>query len=174
MNWLQRNGFLFLLVISVPVLQVGCKITYGFNPASNTDYIGKPFTVEQFQNVSSLAPPTLSQSFTEKVRDVFQRQSRMRLVDKKGELKLEGSITGYSIKPVAITSTEQAANNRLTITVKVKCTNKIAANADFEQTFSRFADFDSSQELSNVEETLIEEINDQLAQDIFNRSLGNW
>lgn len=170
---LRKYLLLACLFSGVMVLH-GCKVTVGFKPGSVQEYVGKPLSIKQFEAFASLAPPTISLSFTENLRDLFQRQSRMKLVDDNGDLHLEGSITGYDVKPVAITSTEQAANNRLTITVKVKCVNKVKENADFEQTFSRFADFDSNQDLSSVEDALIEEISDQLSQDIFNRSIGDW
>ena len=98
----------------------------------------------------------------------------MSLINKGGDLNFEGSIVGYSVSPVAIQSNDAAALNRLTITVNVKFTNKKNEKQNFETSFSRFADYSSSQNLSAVEDQLIKDINTQLTQDIFNKSVTNW
>ena len=82
----------------------------------------KTISVQYFQNLASLAPPTLSQTFTEALRDKLSSQTRLTLVNKAGDLAFEGSISGYSTAPISIQSTDQAALNRLTITVNVKYT----------------------------------------------------
>ena len=84
------------------------------------------------------------------------------MISKGGDLAFEGSITGYATMPVAIQSTDQAALNRLTITVNVKYTCAFDEKRNFEMSFSRFADYPSNQNLTSVENSLIEEINNQL------------
>jgi hypothetical protein len=74
---------------------------------------------------------------------------------------------------VAITG-QTAAMNRLTITVKVRFSNRFDDTKDFEQTFSRYEDYPSSQELSSVQSSLTATIVDQLVEDIFNKALVNW
>jgi len=102
------------------------------------------------------------------------QQSPLNLTKRDGDLTYEGSIIGYDISPSAVQANETADQNRLTITVKVKYTNTIEKEKSFERTFSKFADYPSSQDLFAIEDQLIEDINDQLTQDIFNASLGNW
>lgn len=89
-------------------------------------------------------------------------------------MQLEGEITGYKTKPVAITGNETAALNRLTISIKVRFVNITDEDKNFESLFTRFADYESSKNLSDVEDALIEEINEQLVQDILNKAAGNW
>ncbi|MGQ0829734.1 MAG: LptE family protein [Bacteroidota bacterium] len=146
---------------------------YSFSGASIPPE-AKTVSVQYFQNVASLAPPTLSQSFTEALRDKLSSQTRLALVTKGGDLDFEGSVTGYSTMPMAIQSTDQAALNRLTISVNVKYTCSFDEKKNFEQSFSRFADYSSTQSLTAVEDQLIRDINDQLVQDIINRALNNW
>ena len=98
----------------------------------------------------------------------------MDLATRDGDLQFDGSITGYKVTSVAIQGNETAALNRLTITVKVKFTNTKDKEADFETNFSRYLDYDSSQNLSAIEDELIKDINDQLTQDIFNKAVSNW
>jgi hypothetical protein len=161
-------GFVFcVLVLS------GCKIHYGFTGATIPPE-AKTVAVQYFQTTASLAPPTLSQAFTEALKDKMSSQTRLALVSKNGDLNFEGSITGYSTAPIAIQSTDLAALNRLTISVSVKYTCSFDEKKNFEQTFSRYADYSSSQILSSVEDQLIKDINTELTQDIFNRALNDW
>lgn len=146
---------------------------YGFSGATIPPE-AKTVAVQYFQTTASLAPPTLSQAFTEALKDKMSSQTRLALVSKNGDLNFEGSIVGYSSTPIAIQSTDLAALNRLTISVNVKYTCSFDEKKDFEQVFSRYADYNSSQSLSSVEDQLIKDINDALTQDIFNRSLNDW
>lgn len=134
----------------------------------------KTFYVKYFQKTSALGPSSLSQIFSEKLKDKFLSQTTLKLADKDPDLVFEGSITNYAVTPLAIQSNETASKNRLTITVNVKFTNFKNEKQNFETAFSRFADYDSNQSLSTVENDLISEINNQLTEDIFNKAFINW
>ncbi|MBK7482864.1 MAG: hypothetical protein IPI72_08945 [Flavobacteriales bacterium] len=73
-----------------------------------------------------------------------------------------------------IQASESAALNRLTMTVSVVYQNTLDPKKNAEFTVSRFSDYDSATDLIAVEERLAREIGKQLAQDIFDRTLGNW
>jgi hypothetical protein len=166
----KTNAVLCLLSF---IFLSSCKIHYSLSGASIPPE-AKTVSVQYFQNNASFAPPTYSQLFTEALRDKLSSQTRLGLINKAGDLAFEGSVTGYATSPIAIQSTDQAALNRLTITVNVKYACSFDEKKNFEQSFSRFADYSSSQSLSSVEEGLMKEINDQLAQDIFNKALNDW
>ena len=170
----MRKLPVFAFTLLILAFTSGCAFSLKFTTGDTEAYKDKSITVDVFQSFATLSPSTLSQSFTEALRDIYIQQSKMNLLESDGDVYVEGSITGYDVRPVAVTSEEVAASNRLTITVKVKVTNAIKPKDNFEQTFSRFADFDASQDLSTVEDELITEITDQLTQDIFNRTLGDW
>lgn len=91
-----------------------------------------------------------------------------------GDLQFEGAIIDYNVAPVSIQSNDQAANNRLTITVSVKYTNKFDESKNFEQSFTRFSDYKASTSISSQEDALLTEINRQLTEDIFNKAFNNW
>lgn len=156
----------------MPTLQ-NCKVKYSLNGAT-IPVEAKTVSVAFFPNNTTLGSPSLSQKFTEKLRDVVSTQTNLALMKQNGDLQFEGSIIDYNIAPVAIQSTDQAANNRLTISVSVKYTNRFDATKNFEQTFTRFADYQASQAISSVEADLISEINRQLTEDIFNKAFNNW
>jgi hypothetical protein len=166
--------FKIIIAISLFALVSGCRfVNYSFT-GGNLDPKIKTISIQYFPNNAPLQQPTLSQSFTEALRDKFSSQTKLTSVSRGGDLNIEGYITGYSTQPIAIQGNEQAAMNRLTITVSVKFTNLLDDKQNFEQTFSRYADFSSSEVISSVEGSLIKEINDQLVEDIFNKAVVNW
>ena len=68
----------------------------------------------------------------------------------------------------------EAAMNRFTITVKVKFTNAVDPELSFEQTFSRYEDYNSNLDLSQVEKELADKIIEMIVEDIFNQAFVNW
>ncbi|MCE3227759.1 MAG: hypothetical protein K0S32_2310 [Bacteroidetes bacterium] len=134
----------------------------------------KTVSVGFFTNNTTLGAPSLSQRFTEKLRDVVSQQTRLALIKQNADLQFEGYISDYNVAPIAILSTDQAAMNRLTISVQVKYTNKFEASKNFEQVFSRFADFKSTENIAAVEADLVTEIYRQITEDVFNRAFNNW
>jgi hypothetical protein len=95
-------------------------------------------------------------------------------VNSNADVSFRGTITGYSITPTAIGANDRAAKNRLTITIRVVFENTINPKDNYQTQFSRFRDYDSNFSLSEVEESLINEINEELVEDIFNKSFVNW
>jgi len=134
----------------------------------------KTVAVQYFPNRAATIQPTLSQVFTERLKDYFLEQTNLGLEADVGDLNFSGEIIKYEIKPIAIQANEQAAQNRLTIAVKVKFENTKDESKNFEQKFSRYMDYDSSQSLAEVEDNLIEQITNELAEDIFNKAVVNW
>lgn len=150
---------------------ISCRTTMSFSGV-NTD--ARSATVNYFIPTASLAKPNVGQVFTESLKDALSGQGRLTLMNSGGDLVYEGSISGYSTTPVAIQGNDQAAMNRLTITVQLKFTDTKKDQKSFETSLSRFADFSSSQSLSAVEDQLIKEITDQLVQDVVNKTLQDW
>jgi hypothetical protein len=131
-------------------------------------------SVELFQPSAPLATPLSAQLFTETLRDLLLAQSPLKLAREDGDLRYSGSITGYDVQPVSIQASESAALNRLTMTASVVYVNTLEPKKNSEFSVSRFVDYDSSRDLVTVEEQLVAEIAKQLAQDIFDRTVGNW
>ncbi len=134
----------------------------------------KTISIRFFQKTAGLGPASLGQTFTEALKDKFISQTNLSLVERDGDLTFEGSIPGYTIMPLAIQANEIAAQNRLSITVNVKFTNLKDEKQNFETTFTRFADFESTLNIASVEDQLIKEINEQIIDDIFNKAVINW
>ena len=154
------------------ILLSACGI-YSFTGASISPD-AETVSIGYFQNNASMVQPTLSNSMTESLKDQFISQTNLNLTDASGDLQFEGEITGYKVKPIAIQANETAAQNRLTISVKVTFTNTLDENQNYSQSFSHYADFDSSQDLSSVETELIGQIVEVLSENIFNKAVANW
>jgi hypothetical protein len=149
----------------------GCG--YSFTGASISPTV-KSISISYLPNNSLLVQPSLSRKLTETIRDKFTNQSNLVLISKNGDLNIEGEITGYTTEPVAISGEQQAQMQRLKITVNIRFTNKQDEKQDFETSFSRYQDYPSTKRLADVEESLIDLINEELAQDIFNKAVVNW
>jgi hypothetical protein len=150
----------------------GCGV-YSFTGASIPP-AAKTISVQQFPNNAPLVQPMLSQLFTDALRDKFASQTNLSQIPANGDLAFDGAITDYRTQPVAITGDETAALNRLTIAVRVIYTNRFDEKQNFETTFSRYEDYESSRALSEVEDQLMAEIIEALVQDVFNSSVVNW
>lgn len=146
---------------------------YSFSGAS-IPAEAKTVSVQYFPNNAQLVNPLLSNTFTNALNDMFVNQTTLQSVAQNGDLALEGEITGYSTSPIAITGNQTAAMNRLTVTVNVRFTNKYDESKNFEQNFSQYQDYPSGQDLSIVQDALVEQIVEDLCQDIFNKAVVNW
>lgn len=169
-----RLPVLFLLLLNLQA----CKVNYSFTGASISPDV-KTISIQYFQNTTALAKPSLSQQLTESLKDIYLSQTSLKLLPRNGDLQVEGTITQYSTSPVAIQGASSdglnsAASNRLTIAVSVRFRNLKDEKQNFETSFSRFADFPGTATLASEEDRLIREINTQLVQDIFNRTVANW
>lgn len=151
----------------------GCIIKYSFTGASLSPDI-KTISIQNFPNHANLIYPSLSQDLTESLKDKFNSQTRLDMIDENGDIQFEGEITDYSTKSVSIQGNETAALNRLTINVKVKYTNNIEPAQSFESSFSAFEDYDSSKSLDQVEGSIVPQILEKIIEDIFNKSVANW
>lgn len=134
----------------------------------------KTFSVSFFANRAALVNPLLSQQFTEKLKQKFLSESNLSLIKSQGDYSLEGYISDYNVTPVAIQTSQQAATNRLTITISLKFSNNKESKQSYENNFSRFADFNANENFASVEQKLTTTIVAQIVDDVFNRCTSNW
>ena len=158
----------------IGLLVTACSLSYKFNGAS-IDYTKvKTITIKDFPNQAPLVYPPLSQNFTEALKDIYTRQTRLQLVNNNGDLDLEGEITGYELTPMAVKEDAYASQTKLTITVRVRYSNRVNPDEDFEQSFSAYREFDANQMLQDVQDELCEEIVEELVDQIYNATVANW
>lgn len=171
MNKYSAYLVIFLLGL-LPITFSSCGV-YSFTGASIPPE-AKTVSVQFFPNRAQLIEPTLSPVFTDILRDKFTGQTNLEMVERNGDLAIEGEITDYKISPVAIQADQTAAQNRLSITVNARFSNKFEPDKDFEQKFTQFFDYNSTDDLNSIKSTLIDELSENLAQDIFDKAVINW
>ncbi len=162
-----------LLIISTLLVLGACRISYTFTGASIAADV-KTFSVYFFPNRARLVNPTLSNDFTEKLKERLLRQTSLQEQTENGHLIFEGQITEYEVRPMAIQKEDMAAQNRLSIGVRLKFTNNLDPTQNFERTFTSFEDFSSTLSLNDVESSIVPEILEKLMDDIFNATIANW
>jgi hypothetical protein len=162
----------FALAVTAFVVQ-SCGI-YSFTGTSIQPDV-KSITINYFEYKALKVNPNLSNSITEALKDKFTKMTKLEQVDMDGDLEIIGEVTGYDVKATAITANEQAAQNRLTVNVKIAFIDRKYPENSFEnKSFSAYADFDAMQQLDAVESALCEEIIEKLCEDIFNATVANW
>ena len=162
-----------VVLMTLGLVVSGCKVTYSFSGVNISPEV-QTYTVEYFPNRAPIVQAQLSQLFTEALMDKIQGSTSLDLATDGGDVQFSGEITGYETRPTAITGEETAARNRLTITVRVKYTNLVEPELDYDASFSRYEDYDASRNLTDVEGELIDLIVENLIEDIFNRAFVSW
>lgn len=173
MGWMGKTGFKYLLgplALSWLILLSGC---YTFNGNRIPEEI-ESFTVNLFANQTNFVVPSLSQTFTESLKDKLAAETRLYLKDRGGDWEFSGAIVQYQNTPMAPTGNETTALNRLTIGVRVDFINHRDEEENWSQTFTRFEDYEATQSLAAVEEELIRLITIQLVDDIYLKAASDW
>lgn len=165
----MRKVILSLIIIAT---LISCGV-YSFTGGNTGD--AKTIQIDFFPNQAPLVEPVLTQRFTNDLQDLFTRQTNLTLTNSNGDLHFSGEITGFRITPMSGTSEQTAAQNRLTITINVRFTNKLEEKDDFEKNFSFYSDFDANSQLTgSILEAALDEIVERITQDIFNASVAKW
>ncbi len=166
----MKQIFLYLALIG---LLSACSVRFTLKGSMVPENI-KTFTVQYFENRAPLINPTMSQSFTEALKDRITRESRLVLETKDGDIEFKGTITGYSIRPMAIQADALSAETRLTVTVKVEYRNFKNPKDNWESQFSAYEDYPSERNITDIEGELTNLIIEQLTEDIFNKAFSDW
>ncbi len=162
-----------LTAIGLLFTTTSCKVTYSFSGVNISQEV-TTYSVDYFPNRAAIVQAQLSQLFTDALMDKIQNNTSLKLSTDGGDVQFSGEITRYETRPTAITGQETAARNRLTIAVRVKYTNLVEPELDYDTSFSRYEDYDASQNLSDVENELIDLIVENLIEDIFNKAFVSW
>jgi hypothetical protein len=168
----KTNKYSIVLILLVLFTISGCKINYSFSGASLAPEV-KTVSVDFFNNRATQVNPTLSQAFTEALKDKFTSEAGLDLVSSSGDLEFSGHIADYTLSPAAITQNE-AAMMRLTIRVKVDFVNNTDPSQNFSETFSEFADYNADSDFTTEEEGLNTQILEKLMERIFIKAAANW
>lgn len=171
---ITKKSFFGAILLAFTITPItSCKVNYSFTGASISPDV-KTVSVLYFQNLAPLVNPSLSNYFTEELKNKFVTQTSLNVINDYGDLQFSGQIVGYTFAPIAIQGNEVAAKNRLTITIKVKFENSKDDKFNYDKTFTQFEDFDSNVNFTQVEGELVRLIIEKLVDEIFNNAVANW
>jgi hypothetical protein len=167
---MKNIKFILLLIIAATFNSCG---PYNFTGTGKID--AKTFQVNYFQNNAELIEPGIERTFTLELQDIIQNQTNLNLVNSGGDLMYEGEITQYRITPMSATADQRAAQNRLTVAVNVRFTNKNKEEDNFQKSFTFFYDYEGTTQLVGAKLTeALDVIFERITQDVFNESLAKW
>lgn len=164
----------WMLCVGCTMALSSCLIQFKMNGASIDYSKVHSISISDFPNNAALVYPQLSNDLSEGVRGIYERQTRLEVNRKGGDLELEGEITGYTITPMAIAADSYSAETKLTITVHVHFTDNINPENSFDKNYTVYQIFDSNYQLTDVQESLCETMIKELADNIFNDTVAKW
>jgi hypothetical protein len=167
------KGESLLFAVLLLVLS-GCSISYKFNGANINYQTTHSVSIADLPNNAAMVNPTLSSNLSESLRDLFQRQTRLQVLRKGGDLEIEGEITGYDLSQGAISTDSYASESKLTITVMIHFTNNINPEESFDKSYSASQTFDASRLLTDVQDDLCTIIIKEITENIYNDTVAKW
>ncbi|MCI5664183.1 MAG: LPS assembly lipoprotein LptE [Mediterranea sp.] len=174
MDWIKNTLLLCLSAVCLLSFH-SCSVQMGLAPISSIDYTKvKSISIADFQNRADYVYAPLATEFNQKLKDMFIQQTRLSLLNSGGDLELDGEITGYNQYNEAVDASGYASKVKVTLTVNVRYVNNTNHEEDFEQQFSAFQTYDSSQLLTEVQDQLIAVMVKDIAEQIFNATVANW
>ncbi len=156
------------------IMLVGCAVSYKLNDTYIDYNVIKTITLETFANRASYQWSPMAPMFNNTLSDVYNRQTKLKQVRKDGDLVIAGEITSYDQTNKSVSADGYSSMVQLRMTVNVKYTNNTNHEDDFEKTFSSSRDYDSSQQLSAVQEELVQQMIDDIVDQIFNETVAKW
>lgn len=165
---------ILILSLGLCLTLPSCTISYKMNGASIDYATTHSISIAEFPNHAALVYPQLSNNFSEALRDLYARQTRLNILREGGDLQLEGEITGYELTPMAVAADSYAAETKLTISIRVRFTNTKIPEDSFEKTYTAYQTFDANKLLTDVQEELCNTMITEISENIFNETVAKW
>ena len=167
-----RKGWVSIYLLCF--LLVSCTVSYKFNGASIDYTKTKTIQIDNVPIRSAYVWAPMQSIFQNKLTDLYASQTKLKQVKKNGDLQLAGEITGFDQYNKAISAEGYSSQVQLKMTVNVRFVNNVKHSEDFERSFSATTEYDSSQQLVNVQEELVTQMVKDIAEQIFNATVANW
>lgn len=172
---MTRKILLFTaLPLLILMLLPSCSLPkYSFTGTNiNYDLI-KTIQIDKVANRAPYGWAPMEAMLNNKLQDVYANQTRLRLVKRGGDLHVAGEITGYDQYNKGISADGYASQVQLRMTVNIRFTNA-KTNVNWEKQFSATSQYDATQQLSAVQERLVTEMVNDICDQIFNATVGDW
>ena len=170
---MMRKVLYLLIPIALFALLTACTVQYKFTGTSiNYDLI-KTIQIDKIVNRAPYGWAPMEAMLNNKLQDVYANQTRLRLVKRNGDIHLAGEIVSYDQFNKGISADGYASQVQLRITVNIRFVNS-KTNQQWEKQFSATSQYDSTQQLTAVQESLVTEMINDLCDQIFNATVANW
>lgn len=138
-------------------------------PNAKTIHIG--YIENKARYVNPLLSPQLTDKFKQKVSSQVSKLSQVQGSD--ADFDIVAYISGYDVTTSGV-SNQQAASNRLTVTVHIDFKNHLDDKRSFSADISRNFDYSASLTLNVAEAQLLPTIISNTTDEMFNRIFSNW
>jgi len=162
------------IIVASVLLMTGCSISYKLNGASIDYNTIKTISIDAFSNRAAYQWAPMAPMFNTTLSDKYNNQTKLRQVKRDGDLMISGEITSYDQTNKSISADGYSAMVQLKMTVKVKFVNNKRHSDDFDKSFSANREYDSSQQLSAVQEELVQQMIDDIVDQVFNATVAKW
>ena len=165
------------LQIIVPMLLLcaltACSISYKFTGTSINYDVIKTIQIDKIVNRAPYGWAPMEAILNNKLQDVYANQTRLKLVKRGGDLHVAGEIVNYDQFNKGISADGYASQVQLRITVIIRFENA-KTNQKWEKQFTATSQYDSTQQLTAVQESLVTEMVKDLCDQIFNATVADW
>ena len=165
------------LQIIVPMLLLcaltACSISYKFTGTSINYDVIKTIQIDKIVNRAPYGWAPMEAILNNKLQVVYANQTRLKLVKRGGDLHVAGEIVNYDQFNKGISADGYASQVQLRITVNIRFENA-KTNQKWEKQFTATSQYDSTQQLTAVQETLVTEMVKDLCDQIFNATVADW
>ena len=165
------------LQIIVPMLLLcaltACSISYKFTGTSINYDVIKTIQIDKIVNRAPYGWAPMEAILNNKLQDVYANQTRLKLVKRGGDLHVAVEIVNYDQFNKGISADGYASQVQLRITVNIRFENA-KTNQKWEKQFTATSQYDSTQQLTAVQETLVTEMVKDLCDQIFNATVADW
>ncbi len=173
MIWNNRKLPGVLASMALLLMVVGCTISYKFTSSSiNYDLI-KTIQIDNIANRAPYGWAPMEAMMNNELQDRFANQTRLKLVKRNGDMHIAGEITAYDQFNKAISADGFSSQVQLKMTVNIRFENK-KTNVSWEKQFTATTQYNSTQQLSAVQEGLVDEMVTDLTDQIFNATVADW
>ena len=162
-----------LLLGCTTILVLACSVSYKFN-GSNIDYnVIKTMQLDKIPNRAPYGWAPMEAMLNNKLDDLYSNRTRLKMTKRNGDLHLSGEITGYDQYNKAISADGYSSQVQLKLTVNIRFENR-KENKQWERQFSATTQYDATQQLSAVQESLVTELIEDITDQIFNATVADW
>lgn len=161
------------LLVATLWLVVSCSISYSFT-GTNINYdVTKTIQIDKIANRAPYGWAPMEAMMNNKIQDKYANGTRLRIVKRGGDLQIAGEITSYDQFNKAVSADGYSSQVQLKLGVNIRFKNT-KTNQQWERQFSATTQYDATQSLSAVQETLVDQMLDDIIDQIFNATVADW